>query len=97
MAANLSPIVTEVLEFGRIPQQIKRPTTKGDHDENNLANRLRKKQKSLSELDKLQLEQLKENNVQAKAEARAEAKAVLDALPEESTVPSFGQRDVAEA
>ena len=66
--SNLSPIVTEVLEFGRIPKQIKRPTTKEDHDEISLANRLRKKKQSLSDLDRLQLEQLKENNEQAKAE-----------------------------
>ena len=61
--SNLSPIVTEVLEFGRIPKQIKRPTTKEDHDENSLANRLSKKKKSLSDIDKAQLEQLKENDV----------------------------------
>ena len=44
--SNLSPIVTEVLDFGRIPKQIKRPTTKEDRDENNLAQRLQKKNKS---------------------------------------------------
>ena len=86
-AANLSPIVTEVLAFGRIPKQIKRPTTKEDHDENNLANRLSKKQKSLSDVDKRQLELLKENAEQADAEAMAEpeagANAVLEALPNE--------------
>ena len=85
--SNLSPIVTEVLEFGRIPQQIKRPTTKEDHDENNLANRLSKKKKSLSDVDKRQLELLKENAEQADAEAMAEpeagANAVLEALPNE--------------
>ena len=41
--SNLSPIVTEILEFGRIPEQIKRPTPKEDHDENNLAKRFSKK------------------------------------------------------
>ena len=89
--------MTEVLEFGRIPKQIKRPTTKEDHYENKLANRLCKKKKSLPDLDKRQLEQLEENEKQAKAEATAETKAganaVLEALPGGSSAPSFGQRD----
>ena len=31
--SNLSPIVTEVLEFGRIPKQIKRPRTKDERED----------------------------------------------------------------
>ena len=54
--SNLNPIVTEVLEFGRIPQRVKRPTTKEERKENNLADRLNKKRKSLHDLDNRQLE-----------------------------------------
>ena len=62
-----------------------------------MADRLRKGIKSLPDLDKRQLEQLEENEQQAKTEAWAETKAganaVLEALLGGSSAPSFGQRD----
>jgi len=58
--SNISPIVTEVLEFGRTPVQKKNPRTEEEREENMLAIRLSKKKKSLTDLDRLQLAALTE-------------------------------------
>ena len=58
--SNISKIVTEVLEFGRIPVRKKNPRTEEEREENILAIRLSKKKKSLTDLEKLELAALTE-------------------------------------
>ena len=73
--SNISPIVTEVLEFGRIPKRCKRPITEEEQEENALANRYYKQKQSLSHLDRLRLDELTEESKKKKKKKEAEAQA----------------------
>jgi len=83
--SNISPIVTEVLEFGRIPMQKKNPRTKEVREETSLAQRLSKKKKSLTDLDRLQLAALtEEREAEEKKTADREKLEELQQLREQS-------------
>ena len=77
--SNISPIVTEVLEFGRIPVEIKHPRTKEEREESALAQGLRKKKKYLTDLDRLQLAALTEDSKEKKKADREKTKEMIRA------------------
>ena len=70
--SNISTIVTEVLEFGRIPVEIRHPRTKEEREETLLALGLRKKY--LSDLDRLQIAALTEESKEKKKADREKKK-----------------------
>ena len=71
--SNISPIVTEILELGRIPKRLHRglgASTKEERDEDLLAQRYAKKTKHLSDLDRLQLATLPEESTKRQSTKR---------------------------
>ena len=93
---DVPSVVREVLELGRFPGRYKNPANDAELRENTLAKRLSTQKQKIPKEWWEKVQQLKENQAVDSA-AAAKWAAVLEALPDERTVPSFGQRDVAEA
>ena len=81
-------VVREILELGRFPGRYKKPANDTEVRENRLNKALDKQ---------LLKEKQAEDGAAAAKELGRQRAAVFEALPDESTVPSFGQRVVAEA
>ena len=94
-------VVREILELGRFPGRYKKPANDTEIRENYLAKQLSTQKQKIPPEWWEKVQQLKEKQAEDRAAAATELgrqrAAILEAFPDESTVPSFGQRDVAEA
>ena len=93
---DVPSVVREILELGRFPGRYKKPANDAEFRENTLAKRLSTQKQKIPKEWWEKVQQLKEKQAEDEA-AAAKWAAVLEALPDESTVPRFGQRDVAQA